>query len=119
MRIRWILKKQIPFHYPRTEYENAPLQRLITMFQRHTDNKALVARLREGMKSRDYIAHRVIEDYMAHHEKDPRVARRISRELKKLEDEGYDLIEEFEKEMRTVYDAEDFVRELFGQPRDI
>jgi hypothetical protein len=71
------------------------------------------------MKSRDYIAHRVIEDYFDHHEKDPKVARRISRDLKKLEDEGYDLIEAFEKEMRTVYDAEDFVRELFGQPRDI
>jgi hypothetical protein len=47
------------------------------------------------------------------------LARRISTELKKLEDDGYDLIEEFQKELRTVYDAEDFVRELFGQPRDI
>ena len=119
MRIRWILKKQIPFHYPRKEYENALLQRLITTFQRYTDNKALVERLRQAMKSRDYIAHRVIEDYMDHHEKDPKVARRISRELKKLEDDGYDLVEEVQKELRTIYDSEDFLRELFGQPRYI
>jgi hypothetical protein len=119
LRIQELLTKRVPFHYPRTEYENAPLDRLITMFQRHSDNKSLIKRLREASKARNYIAHNVIEEYMAHHATRPKIASRISRDLKKLQEEGYDLVEELQKELRTVYDAADFVRELFANQKNI
>ena len=35
LRIERFLVGKVPFHYPASEYENAPLERLITMFQRH------------------------------------------------------------------------------------
>jgi hypothetical protein len=119
IRIERMVLGKVPFHYPSSEYENAPLERLITLFQRHSDNKALVERLRQATKTRNYIAHRVIEDYMGHHEKRPRVASRISRDLKKLEDDGYELVEQLQKELRKVYELKDFMRELFAKSKDI
>jgi hypothetical protein len=56
---------------------------------------------------------------MAHHETRPRVASRISRDLKKLEDDGYELVEQLQKELRKVYELEDFMRELFAKPKVI
>jgi hypothetical protein len=69
LRIKGILDGKVPFHYPTSEYENAPLERLVTMFQRHSNNKALIKRLRAATKTRNYIAHGVIEHYMEHHER--------------------------------------------------
>jgi hypothetical protein len=119
LRIQRLVLGKVPFNYPPEEYESAPLERLITMFRRHSDNELLVDRLRDAAKSRNYIAHRVIEDYMDHREKKPRVASRISRDLKKLEDTGYDLVEELEKELRKLHDLDDFVREILEQPSHI
>ena len=119
MKIERMLTGRVPFHYPASEYENAPLERLVTLFQRYSNNKGLVKRLRDATKTRNYIAHRVIADYMDHHERQPRIAQRISRELKKMEEEGYDLFEEVHDEMRTVYGPEDFLRELFEKPRKV
>jgi hypothetical protein len=39
--------------------------------------------------------------------------------LKKLEDDGYELVELLQKELRKVYDLDDFVRELFAKEKDI
>ena len=119
LRIERLVLNKVPFHYPPSDYENAPLERLISTFQRHSDNKPLIERLRQATKSRNYIAHRVIEDYMHHHEKQPRVASRISRDLKKLEGDGYELVELLQKELRKVYDLDDFMRELFAKEKDI
>ena len=119
LKIEQLVLGKVPFHYPSSDYENAPLERLITMFQRHSDNKPLIERLREGAKARNYIAHRVIEHYMDHHEKKPRVASRISKDLKKLEEDGYDLVEQLQKELRKVYDLDHFMRELFAKPKNI
>ena len=117
MKIERLLAGRVPFHYSDSEYENAPLERLVTLFQRYSNNKALVKRLREATKTRNYIAHRVIGDYMEHHERDPKTAQRISRELKKIEEDGYALFEEVHDEMRKVYGPEEFLRELFEAPR--
>lgn len=114
LRIERFLVGKVPFHYPASEYENAPLERLITMFQRHSDNKPLIHRLREATKTRNYIAHKVIEDYMEHHQARPQVARRISGKLNKLKKDGYDLVEELQKEVRKLYDLDDFVREVLS-----
>jgi hypothetical protein len=119
LRIQRLVLGKVPFNYPAEEYENAPLERLITVFRRHSDNDALVDRLRRATKSRNYVAHRVIEDYMDHHESKPRTASRISRDLKKLEDEGYELVEDLQKELRKVFDPDAFVRELFTQRKGI
>jgi hypothetical protein len=69
LKIERILASRVPFHYLAKEYENAPLDRLITLFQRHSNNKQLIARLRGATKTRNYIAHEAIEDYMDHREK--------------------------------------------------
>src|SRR4051794_2090943 len=89
LKIERILASRVPFHYPAKEYENAPLDRLITLFQRHSNNKQLIARLRSATKTRNYIAHRAIEDYMDHREKNPKQATSISRQMKKSERDGY------------------------------
>ena len=102
LRIQGLVLGKVPFNYPPEEYENAPLEHLIKMFRRQSDNDALFDRLRRALKSRNYIAHRVIEDYMGHHASKPRIASRISRDLKKLEDEGYELFEDLQKELRKV-----------------
>jgi hypothetical protein len=115
LRIKGILDGEVPFHYPHSEYENAPLERLVTMFQRHSNNKALIKRLRAATKTRNYIAHSVIENYMEHHERNPKLASKISRDLTKLQNDGYDLVEALQKELRAVYDLDDFVRELFSK----
>jgi hypothetical protein len=119
LKIERILAGRVPFHYPSSEYENAPLERLIAMFQRHSSTKRLINQLRDATKARNYLAHKVIEHYMDHHEKDPKAASRISRELKKIENDGYDLVEDLQKELRTVYDIDDFVRELFANRENI
>jgi hypothetical protein len=119
MKIKRILAGKVPFHYPSSEYENAPLERLISLFQRHSNNKPLITRLRGAIKTRNYIAHKVIEDYMDQHEKNPKIASGISRKLKKIENDGYELVEDLQKELRIVYDIDDFVRELFPKRENI
>jgi hypothetical protein len=119
MKIERILERRVPFHYPATEYENAPLDRLITLFQRYSDNKQLVVRLRGATKTRNYIAHRSIEEYMGHHLKNPKQATSISGKLKKAEADGYDLVEDFFKELRTLKDFDDLVREVLDKRRTI
>jgi hypothetical protein len=115
LRIKEILDGRVPFHYPYSEYENAPLERLVTMFQRHSNNKALIKRLRAATKTRNYIAHSVIEHYMEYQERNPKLANKISTDLTNLQNHGYDLVEALQKELRTVYDLDDFVRELFAK----
>ena len=91
-KIEKTLNGRIAFRYPRKEYENAPLERLITMFSRHSDNDDLVTRLRAALKDRNYIAHSSIGHYRR--EKNPETAESILGQLQKLEDGGYDLIED-------------------------
>ncbi len=107
LRIQRLVSRRVPFHYPPSEYENASLGRLIDVFQRHSDNKQLIQRLRKAVKTRNYVAHRVVEDYMHHREATPRVAARISRDLKKLEDDGQCLGEELLKELAALREAYD------------
>jgi hypothetical protein len=97
-----LLGRQIPFRYPRSEYENAPLERLITMFRRHSDNEDLIKRLRGALKKRNYIAHNVIARYMEHREKNPAMAQSISEDLEKMKDDGYDLVEELANEFNKL-----------------
>jgi hypothetical protein len=100
--IQVILLGRIPFRYHRSEYENAPLERLITMFSRHSDNEDLIKRLRDALKNRNYVAHKVIGRYMDHSEKNPARAQSILGELKKIEDDGYDLVAELGDEFRKL-----------------
>jgi len=102
LRIQLILAGKIPFNHPSSEYENAPLEHLITLFQRHSENKALVKRLREARNRRNCVAHKIIEDYMDHQEKNLKLAKGLSRKLKKIKDEGYDLVEELAEEFRAL-----------------
>ena len=71
------------------------------IFQHHSNNKALIKRLRAANKTRNYIAHGVIEHYMEHHERNPKRASEISWDLMKLQNDGYDLVEALQKELRT------------------
>jgi hypothetical protein len=104
LEIQMTLLDRIPFRYPRSEYENAPLERLITMFSRHSDKEDLIKRLRGALKKRNYVAHSAVSHYMEHREKNPAVAQSISEALEKIKDEGYDLVEELQdafKELRS------------------
>jgi hypothetical protein len=92
-KIQWLVAGKVPFHYLSSEYENMSLGRLISVYARHSDNTGLIERLKKATKARNYIAHRVFEHYWNHREK-PRLAAKISRELKKLENNGHDLVEE-------------------------
>lgn len=112
MKIERILTRRIPFHYPKSEYENATLERLISLFQRHSNNKDLISALRAATKNRNYLAHRVIDHYLEHHETNPKIAREISRKLRELQERGYDLVENMLKELRTIYELDDHVREF-------
>jgi hypothetical protein len=62
LRIRWLLVSSVPFHYPSSEYDSAPLERLIRMFKHYTDSKRLVKRLNKAKEARNYIAHQVITE---------------------------------------------------------
>jgi hypothetical protein len=100
-RIALILRGRIPFRYPRKEYENAPLERLITMFSRHSDNEDLIKRLRDALTKRNYVAHNAINHYMEHH-KDPAMAQSILDDLKKIENDGYDLVAQMHNELKKL-----------------
>lgn len=81
------------------------------MFKRHSNNKALIQRLGDALKARNYIAHNVIEDYMDHHEtRSPNVTRQILRKLKKFEDDGYDLVEELQQDLKKLDNGYDLHR---------
>ena len=101
-KIQSLVAGRVPFHYSPSEYENLSLGRLINVYARHSDNPPLIERLRKAAAKRNYIAHRVVEEYMSHHEAKPRFAAGISRELKKLESDGQDLVEEALKELRVL-----------------
>jgi hypothetical protein len=100
--IELILNGRIPFRYSRSEYENAPLERLITMFSRHSANEDLIRRLRAAVKNRNYVAHNVIGHYMKRRDKNPKRAHSISGDLKKIEDVGYGLVEELRSELSKL-----------------
>ena len=87
---------------PAQEFENAPLERLITMFGRHSDNDDLIKRLRAALKKRNYVAHNVIGRYMEHRDQNPAMAQSILDDLKKIEDDGYDLVEEVQIEFKKL-----------------
>ena len=115
LKIRRILAGSVPFNFASSEYENAPLEQLIRLFQRHSNNKPLITRLQAAKKKRNYIAHKIIEDYMDHHEENAKIARGISRKLKKIQNDGYDLVEDLLKEEKILYDLDDFVRESIAK----
>jgi hypothetical protein len=100
--IELILMGRIPFRHHRSEYENAPLERLITMFSRHCDNEDLIKRLRAAVKKRNYVAHNVIGHYMKRRDTNPKRAHSISGDLKKIEDVGYHLVEELRNELSKL-----------------
>jgi hypothetical protein len=102
IRIELLLLGRLPFRYPRSDYENAPLERLITMFSRHSDNDHLIKRLRAAVKKRNYVAHKVTGHYIEHRSKNPKVAQSILEDLKKIENAGYDLVEELQNELRKL-----------------
>jgi uncharacterized protein YdiU (UPF0061 family) len=88
-------ERQNPVSYARKEYENRA-----TTFGRHSDNEGLIKRLRPALKDRSYIAHNAIGHY--HREKNPETAQNILEKLQKIEDDGYDLVEELNKELRKL-----------------
>lgn len=117
LKIERLVLGKVPFHYPPSEYENAPLEWLIKMFNRHSDNKSLVKRLRKGMDARNYVAHKAIEEYMTHHTKDPKRAVKISRELMKLQKDGYDLVEAVQKELNKLCELDELVRQVLAESK--
>ena len=62
--IRVHLNKEIPFRFDGLEYENAPLERLITVFSKLTDNTHLVDRLNKLKNERNYCAHAAFVEYL-------------------------------------------------------
>jgi hypothetical protein len=119
MKINRILAGSVPFNFASSEYENAPLEHLIRLFQRHSNNNPLITRLRAAKEKRNEIAHKVIDDYLDHHEKNPKIASGISSKLKKIQSNGYDLVEDMLNEMKTLYDVDDFVRESIAKRENI
>jgi hypothetical protein len=100
LKIQKTLIGKIPFRYPHSEYENAPLERLITMFSRHSDNEDLIKRLRSALKKRNYVAHTVVGHYMGHRKKDPTMTRSsILEDLTKIKGDGSDLVAELGNEL--------------------
>jgi hypothetical protein len=99
-KIQRLLLGRVPFRFPQKEYENAPLERLITMFARHCDNENLIARLRAAQKDRNYVAHKAIGHYMDHRDDDDSV--KMFWELKSIEAQGYNLVEELQKELEKL-----------------
>jgi hypothetical protein len=115
LRIERTLAGKVPFNYPSSEYENAALGQLISLFKRHSNNNPLITRLKAAKEKRNYIAHKIIEDYMHHHEKNPKIASGISRKLKKIQSDGYDLVEDMLQELRVLDDLDDAVREVLAK----
>ena len=56
--IRLSLPAGIAFNMPESEYENAPLERLLTCFGRVTTNAALLKQLNQLRYLRNYCAHK-------------------------------------------------------------
>ena len=96
--IALMLGGQIPFRFTRKEYENAPMERLITMFARHCDNDDLIKRLRSALTSRNYVAHEALRYYVEHDD----AAESALETLKGIQKEGLALMEELYKECRKL-----------------
>jgi hypothetical protein len=101
LNIELLVQGKIPFRFPRKEYENAPLEHLITMFARHCDNDDLIKRLRSALTDRNYVAHNAIAHFMTHRKK-AKVAKNILAELEKIHDEGNALVEQVRKEYSNL-----------------
>jgi hypothetical protein len=102
-KIQKTLIGKIPFRYPRSQYENAPLKHLIRMFSRHFDNDDLVKRLESAREKRNYVAHAVVGHYMGHRRKDSTMTRSsILKDLTKIKDEGQDLVTELGNELTAL-----------------
>ena len=56
--------QNIPFRFDGQEYENAPLERLITVFAKLTDNSILIDRLNKVKNERNYCAHAAFVEYL-------------------------------------------------------
>jgi|SRR6516225_3630824 len=93
-----LVADRIPFRCSRDDYENAALEWLIKMFKRHCDNDDLVKRLKAALKKRNYVAHNVVGRYMQHGKKDPTIAQSILADLEAIKEEGWDLVEQLNKE---------------------
>ena len=100
MKIQLLLVGRIPFRFPRKEYENAPLERLITMFARHCENNDLIDRLRAAQHDRNYVAHKAIGHYMQHRDDDD--SAKLHWGLKRIEEQGYNLVQLLEKELANL-----------------
>jgi hypothetical protein len=99
LKIQRLTLGRIPFRFPRNEYENAPMERLITMFARHCDNDDLIERLRVALKNRNFVAHKAIAHYMEHRHDDPG---KLFQDIHGIEEQGYDLVEELQKELEKL-----------------
>jgi hypothetical protein len=106
--IQGLLRGRIPFRFPRTDYENEPLGRLITMFARYCDNDAFIKRLRSAQARRNYIAHKALVLYAQRRKEDPEAAKNILAELKKIEDEGWEVFRQMQTEFRKLRDSSEF-----------
>ena len=62
--IRIRLNQTVPFNFDGTEFENAPLERLLHIFARLTDNNPLVSRLNKLKKNRNFVAHFAFVEYL-------------------------------------------------------
>ena len=62
--IRIKLSPSIPFKFEGAEFDNAPLERLLHVFSRLTDNELLVARLNKLKSDRNFVAHYALVDYL-------------------------------------------------------
>ena len=69
------------------------------MFARHCDNDDLIKRLRSALTDRNYVAHKAINHYMEHRGND---TAKFFWEIKKIEDEGYALLELLDKERKKL-----------------
>jgi hypothetical protein len=78
------------------------MDKLLQVFRRLSDHDALVKRLTDFKKERDFLAHRAVMEYIRNSESSPRRHRDMMKRLGKIEDEGYVLLKELLVELNRV-----------------
>lgn len=87
------LTGKMPFRFDGAEYEDAPLERLLIIFGKLTDNSGLVSKLEKLKEKRNYCAHRAIIDYLS----DPAPCQKTD-EMEKIASEAWDTFFELVRE---------------------
>jgi hypothetical protein len=100
--IKESLVERLPFGFTGEDYENAPMERLLNVFQKLSDHKALHKRLNALKEERNHLAHRAIVEYLRDGESHPQKHKQMMRRLTKLEDEGYALLKELQLEIQRI-----------------